>query len=109
MTTAEGSTTWSLEFTEIFVAQFKKLDKKDQEKTFKAIEKLKDTPLRHKALKGPFFGCYRIRIGWLRVIYLPDKNKNRIYLIDVDHRKKVYKRDVQRIIDQISRGTHPRK
>ncbi len=101
----ENQTHYSLEFTELFVSQFRKLSKTDQGKAYKAIGRLKENPFRHKPLKGPFSGCFRLRVGGLRVVYMPIENEKTVYLIDVDFRKKVYRRDIQTIIDQISGGT----
>lgn len=92
---------FELEFTELFVEQFKKLEKVDQKRVYQKIQELKLNPFRHKALTGPFKGCFRIRIGNLRVIYMPIKSERKVFLIDVDLRKKIYNRNISGIIDQI--------
>lgn len=99
------SAQYTLEFTEIFVKQFNKLSKTDQMGVYKKIQNLKSRPQRHKPLRGPFKGCFRIRVGGLRVIYMIMEKEKRVYLIDVDLRKRIYKKNISKIIAQISGGT----
>ena len=100
---------YNLEFTETFVKQFSKLGKAEQESVYKKIQGLKSSPHRHKALKGPFKGCSSMRVGSLRVIFMTVEKEKRVYLIDVDLRKRIYKKDLSKIIAQISGGTSPQK
>jgi len=96
---------YELEFTELFVAQFEKLEKVDRERVYRKIRELKENPYRHKALTYPFMGCFRLRVGNFRVIYMPIERVRKVILIDVDLRKRVYKRDISKIINQISGRT----
>ncbi len=93
---------YELEFTDIFVSQFEKLNKTYRKRIYKKIRELKENPYRHKTLTGPFKNCYRLRVGVYRVIYLPKEKSKKVFLLDVDVRKKVYKKDVSKIIDRIS-------
>lgn len=93
---------YELEFTELFVTQFEKLGKADRERIHRKIQELKENPYRHKMLTYPFAGCFRLRIGNFRVIYIPVERTKKVILIDVGLRKKVYKRDISGVIDQIS-------
>ncbi len=95
-------TEYSLEFTKLFVKQFEKLDRANQKRVYAKILELKKNPFRHKALTGPFKGCYSMHVGKYRVIYLPKKDIRKVFLIDVDLRSKVYQKDISKIIDQIS-------
>ena len=92
---------YELEFTELFVTQFEKLGKEYRKRVYKKIQELKENPYRHKALTGPFKGCFRLRVGNLRVIYMPMEEVKKVILIDVDLRKRVYKKDISKIIGQI--------
>jgi mRNA-degrading endonuclease RelE of RelBE toxin-antitoxin system len=100
---------YTLEFTEIFVKQFAKLSKIEQKEVYKKIQELKSNPKRHKPLRGPFKGCSRIRVGSLRIIFMVIEKEKRVYLIDVDLRKRIYKKDMSRIIAQISGETSPQR
>ncbi len=93
---------YELEFTKLFVAQFEKLQKEEQKRIFKKIQELKVNPFRHKPLTSPFKGCFRIHAGKHRVIYLPKRDMNKVFLIDVDLRSRVYQKDISKIITQIS-------
>jgi len=99
---------YELEFTDIFVSQFEKLGKEHQKRIYKKIQELKEDPYRHKALTGPFKGCFRLRVGNYRIIYMP-QDTEKVILIDVDLRKKVYKKDISKIIHQISERTSSRR
>lgn len=106
---AANQTQYTVGFTEIFVKQFAKLSKTEQKEVYKKIQGLESNPHRHKALKGPFKGCSRIRMGGLRIIFMVLEKENRVYLIDVDLRKRIYKKDMSKIIAQISGGTSLQK
>ncbi len=100
---------YTLEFTRIFVQQFGKLDRSIQKQVYSKILKLKSNPFRHKPLKGPFKGCYRLHVGNYRVIYLPKRDQKKVFLIDVDLRSRVYRKDLTKFIEKISGQTPPRK
>jgi len=100
---------YELEFTDLFVSQFEKLGKEHQKRIYKKIRELKENPYRHKALTGPFKGCFRLRVGNYRIVYMPLKDTGKVILIDVDLRKKVYKKDISTIINQISERTSSRR
>jgi len=96
---------YELEFTKLFVAQFERLEKEDQRRVYRSVQKLKESPYRYKRLTDPFRGCFRLRVGNFRVIYMPMEHAKKVVLIDVDVRKRVYKKDISKIIDQISERT----
>jgi len=62
---------YELEFTELFVAQFEKLEKADRERIHRKIQELKENPYRHKALTYLFGGCFRIRVEILGLSVCP--------------------------------------
>jgi mRNA-degrading endonuclease RelE of RelBE toxin-antitoxin system len=96
---------YELEFTKLFVAQFGKLEKTAQRRIYKKIQELKEDPYRHKALTYPFRGCFRLRVGNFRVVYMPAERMKKVVLIDVNLREKIYKKDISKIIDEISGRT----
>lgn len=96
---------YELEFTKLFITQFEGLEKENQKRVYKGIQKLKENPYRYKRLTDPFRGCFRLRVGNFRVIYVPIEHAKKVILIDVDVRKRVYKKDISKIIDQISERT----
>ncbi|MFQ6136584.1 MAG: type II toxin-antitoxin system RelE/ParE family toxin [Candidatus Hydrothermarchaeales archaeon] len=53
---------YELEFTELFVSQFEKLEEVDQKRVYNKIQELKENPYRYKALAKPFKGCFRLRV-----------------------------------------------
>lgn len=68
-----------------------KADKKLYSRFISAIESLKDNPYQGKRLKGKLLGDYSLRIGDYRIIYTIYKDKLIIYIIDLRHRKEIYK------------------
>lgn len=96
---------YELEFTKLFVGQFEKLERTFQQRIYKKIQELKEDPYKHKALTYPFRGCFRLRVGNFRVVYMPAEHMKKVVLIDVDLREKVYKKDVSKIMAEISGRT----
>jgi len=56
-----------------------------------AIESLAEDPFIGKKLKGPLKGDYSLRVGSYRIIYSVYKEKLIICIIDLGHRKGIYK------------------
>jgi mRNA interferase RelE/StbE len=68
-----------------------KLDKSIQIKIYDTINDISENPLQStKRLSGSRF--YRLRVGKYRVIFDLHKNKMIIFVINVDNRKRIYKR-----------------
>lgn len=44
-----------------------------------------------KPLKGTFSGFFRYRIGDYRVVYYLDKEENTLKILNIGHRKEIYK------------------
>lgn len=55
------------------------------------IETLKMNPYQGKKLKGIFKGDYSLRVGDHRVIYTVYKNRLIVYIIDIGHRREIYR------------------
>ncbi len=67
-------------------------DKKLKEYILDTLENIitKD-PLVGKLLSGPFKWLRSYRIGVIRILYKPLKNYLLIMIVDIDHRKNVYR------------------
>ena len=82
---------FKLKWTETAVKSLKKFNKKDVERIVKKIERIKENPFRFiKKLKGlPF---YSLRIGNFRVLMIIDFSNSVIFVVEVEHRKRIYKK-----------------
>ena len=56
-----------------------------------ALEALKDEPFLGKPLKDSLKGKYSLRVGVYRIIYSIDKHEISIYVLDIAHRREVYR------------------
>jgi mRNA interferase RelE/StbE len=70
--------------------QLKKLDRNIRERIIKTIKRSRIRPYSYvkKLVESPY---YRLRVGDYRVIMDIKDNKLRILVIEIDHRKKIYK------------------
>jgi len=86
----------------MYKIEFSNLAAKELERIYKAevktynrimtvIESLAEVPFQGKKLRGKLKGDYSIRVGSYRVIYSIRKLKLLIHIIDVGHRKGIYK------------------
>ena len=77
-------------FTDTSRKQFRKLEKKVQERIIKVLERIRIRPEAHvKKLVGD--QGYRLRVGLYRVILDIEKDKLIILVIKIGHRKNIYK------------------
>ena len=77
-------------FTDTSLKQFKKLEKKIQERIVKALERIRIRPEAHvKKLVGD--PGYRLRVGEYRVILDIHKDELIVLVIKIGHRKNIYK------------------
>lgn len=77
-------------FTDTSLKQFKKLEKKVQERIVTALERIRIRPEAHvKKLVGD--PGYRLRVGEYRVILDIHKDELIILVIKIGHRKNIYK------------------
>ncbi|MCK4521290.1 MAG: type II toxin-antitoxin system RelE/ParE family toxin [Nanoarchaeota archaeon] len=81
---------YTLVYTEKFLKQLKKLDKDVQKRIVLTLERIRIRPYPYiKKLVGcPYF---RLRTGAYRVIVNIKENKLIIYVLEVGHRKNIYK------------------
>jgi len=56
-----------------------------------ALETLKTNPFLGKPLKDRLKGKYSLRVGVYRIIYSIDKQEITIYILDIAHRREVYR------------------
>ncbi len=74
----------------------KDLKKLDRTTAKKIVAKVKNYLIQDPVklgtpLKGNLKGLYRYRIGEYRVIYVIDQAEKKIIILNVNHRKKIYK------------------
>ncbi len=74
----------------------KELKKLNRTSTKKIVAKVKNYLIQDPVklgtpLKGNLKGLYRYRIGEYRVIYVIDQAEKKIIILNVKHRKKIYK------------------
>ncbi len=83
-----------IEFSNLAAKELEKIyriDKKLYSRLIAAIETLKTGPYRGKRLKGKLAGDYSLRVSDYRIIYTLHKNTLVIYIIDLGHRKEIYR------------------
>ncbi len=82
---------FQIKWTETAVKSLEKMDRVDAKRVIEKIEEIKCDPFRYvKKLRGVPF--YTLRIGKYRVILIIDFQKMTIFIVEVEHRKKVYKK-----------------
>lgn len=83
---------YDIHFTRTSKKQFDALPSKIKAETAKILEEeIAYDPLLGKPLQGPLKGLRSQRIGNLRIIYKIIKNELIILIINLEHRKNVYK------------------
>ena len=81
---------YELNFTDTFRKQFSKLERPLQQRIISALERIKIRP-EHFVTRLVGSQYYKLRIGDYRVILDIKKDKLLIFLIEVGHRKNIYK------------------
>jgi mRNA interferase RelE/StbE len=85
---------YDIEFSHTAAKELENIHKR--EKTFfprilSVVESLKTNPYAGKKLKGKLQGDYSLRIGEYRTIYTIHRNNLVIYIIDMGHRREIYR------------------
>lgn len=83
-----------IELSNLAAKELEKIHKVDRKLYFRfitAIEELKASPYRGKRLKGKLGGDYSLRVGDYRVVYTVYKDKLIVYIIDLGHRREIYR------------------
>ena len=66
-------------------------DHKTYRRLIVVIESLRGNPYQGKKLKGKLKGDYSVRVGDYRVVYSVHKAKLIIHVIDIGHRREIYR------------------
>ena len=82
---------WQVIWSEKSVKQLEKINKKDAQQIFNNVCECEKEPFKavSRLTNSPFF---RLRVGDYRVILDLQQNKMIIFVIEVDHRRKIYKK-----------------
>lgn len=81
---------YSITFSDLALKQLKKFDKNLQKRIISTIKRCRIRPYAHvkKIVDSPYF---RLRVGDYRVIMDIRNNELNIFVIEMAHRKKIYK------------------
>ena len=84
---------YDLEISESAEKFLEKVPKKDRSKIIEKIDILADDPMPSGSIKlhGHKHALYRIRCGDYRVIYSIKKDKLVVLVVDIGHRREVYR------------------
>ncbi len=85
---------YKIGFSNLAAKELEKIYRSDRKLYFRfitAVESLKIAPFQGKSLKGRLKGDYSLRIGDYRIIYAVYKDKLMVYIIDLGHRREIYK------------------
>ncbi|MFH1202241.1 MAG: type II toxin-antitoxin system RelE/ParE family toxin [Candidatus Omnitrophota bacterium] len=85
---------FKIEFSRLAAGALEKIfriDKKLYSRLITVIETLKTDPYQGKRLQGKLSGDYSLRVGDYRIIYTIHKNTLIIYIIDLGHRREIYR------------------
>lgn len=83
-----------IEFSKLAAKELERIYKVDRKLYFRlitAIQVLKTNPYQGKRLKGKLAGDYSLRVGNYRLIYTVHKSRLIVYIIDLGHRKDIYR------------------
>lgn len=82
---------WQVIWSAKSVKQLEKFEKKNSQRIFDAVLDCVDDPFRNviRLVNSPF---YRLRVGNYRVILDLQQSKVIIFVIEVDHRGRIYKK-----------------
>jgi mRNA interferase RelE/StbE len=83
--------TWQVIWSEKSVKQLEKIDTKNAQKIYDSVLNCVDDPFRAtiRLQNSPFF---RLRVGNYRVILDLQQNKMIIFVVETDHRDRVYRK-----------------
>ena len=83
--------TWQIIWSEKSLKQLEKIDKKNAQKIYDTVLDCLEEPFRMvlRLTNSPF---YRLRVGNYRVILDIQQSKMIIFVIETDHRAKIYKK-----------------
>lgn len=73
------------------IKELQSLPRDQHQRIYRAVDALREDPLKGSALSGEWKGLRRLRIGRYRVIYAFDGSELLISVIRVGHRREVYR------------------
>lgn len=85
---------YSIELSNLAAKELERIytaDHKIYSRLITVVESLRENPYQGKKLKGRLEGSYSVRVGSYRVVYSIYKAKLIIYVIDIGHRREVYR------------------
>jgi mRNA interferase RelE/StbE len=82
---------YAVKFTNSAQKQLQKLPSNIQNKIVQKVQELSKEPRQHGYKKLAGREGYRVRVGDYRVIYFINDDVLTILIIDIDHRKQIYK------------------
>lgn len=82
---------YSLLFKKTAEKSFEKLSQKEKSKVCSVLLSLREKPFLGKKLSGEFEGFYSVRVWPYRIIYTVIKKELIILVVDIGHRKDVYR------------------
>jgi len=85
---------YKIEFSNLAAKELEKVfyaDRKLYSRLYAAIESLSVDPFQGKRLKGRLVDDYSLRVGDYRIVYTICKDRLVVYIIDLGHRKDIYK------------------
>ena len=83
---------YSIYFTKTSDKQFGSLPGNAQKEIALVLEEIAKDPLLGKALQGSLKGLRSKRVGKYRIIYKQDKQQIIIVVVNIEHRKSVYRK-----------------
>jgi mRNA interferase RelE/StbE len=83
--------TWQVIWSEKSLRQLERIDKKNTQKIYDAVLDCIEEPFR-MVLRLTDSSFYRLRVGNYRVILDLQQSKMIIFVVETDHRKKIYKK-----------------
>ncbi len=88
---------YKIEYAKAAFESLERISKSDRKlfsRIIHAIKNLALDPSKGKSLRSELKGRWSLRVGSYRVVYLFTKQKLIVYIIDVGHRKDVYKKKI---------------
>ena len=82
---------FKIEFKAVARKSLERLEKQDQLRIYAAIELLGDNPRPPLAVKIKGSDYFRVRVGDYRILYTIDSGRLIILIIDLGHRREIYR------------------
>jgi mRNA interferase RelE/StbE len=84
--------TYKLELDKRIKSKLKKLEKLERALLFKLITKITEDPLKGKPLRYSLKGLRRVTFKHYRVIYKILEDEQSVFIVEFEHRGKVYRK-----------------